>query len=104
MKVKAGVLYKANTPIEIKELKQGPPKSNEVKIKMLAAGVCASDHHVMKGETNFPMPIVLGHEGAGVVKDVGPGVRKVKAGDHVVLHWVKGSGIASTPPRDNMKV
>ena len=51
--VKACVLYKANTPIEIKELKQGPPKSNEVKIKMLAAGVCASDHHVMKGDLTF---------------------------------------------------
>ena len=69
--VKAAVLYEANKPMLIKDLYQESPKSNEVKVKMLAAGVCASDHHIMKGETAFPMPIVVGHEGAGIVEDVG---------------------------------
>ena len=69
--VKAAVLYEANKPMVIKDLDQQSPKSNEVKVKMLAAGVCASDHHVMKGETAFPMPIVVGHEGAGIIKEIG---------------------------------
>ena len=90
--VKAGVLYKANTPIEIKELKQDPPKSNEVKIKMLAAGVCASDHHVMKGQTNFPMPIVLGHEGAGIVEDLGDNVTSINKGEKCILSFVPSCG------------
>ena len=86
--VKAAVLYEANKPMVVKDLKQQSPKSNEVKVKMLAAGVCASDHHVMKGETAFPMPIVLGHEGAGIIEDVGENVTSVSKGDKCILSFV----------------
>ena len=72
--VKAAVLYEAKKPMPIVDLEQGAPKAGEVRIRMAAAGVCASDHHVMMGETSFPMPIVLGHEGAGIVDEVGEGV------------------------------
>ena len=75
--VKAAVLYEPNKPMVIKDLRQESPKSNEVKVKMLAAGVCASDHHIMKGETSFPMPIVVGHEGAGIIEDIGENVTSV---------------------------
>ena len=90
--VKAAVLYEANQPMIIKDLKQENPKSNEVKVKMLAAGVCASDHHVMKGETAFPMPIVVGHEGAGIIEDVGENVTSVSKGDKCILSFVASCG------------
>ena len=91
--VKAAVLYEANKPMVVKDLNQQSPKSNEVKVKMLAAGVCASDHHVMKGETAFPMPIVLGHEGAGIIEDVGENVTSVNKGDKCILSFVASCGL-----------
>ncbi len=90
--VRAAVLYAANEPMPIKELEQLPPRNGEVRVKIGAAGVCASDHHVMKGETNFPMPIILGHEGAGVVDAVGDGVSDVKPGDRCILSFVPSCG------------
>ena len=59
---------------------------------MLAAGVCASDHHIMKGETAFPMPIVVGHEGAGIIEDVGENVTSVSKGDKCILSFVASCG------------
>ena len=56
----------------IVELDQSEPKTGEVRVKMAAAGICASDHHVMTGDNPTPMPIVLGHEGAGVVDAIYP--------------------------------
>ena len=76
----------------IADLEQQAPKAGEVRVRMGAAGVCASDHHVMKGETTFPMPIVLGHEGAGVVEEVGSGVTSVKPGDRCILSFVASCG------------
>lgn len=90
--VRAAVLYAANEPMPIKELEQLPPRNGEVRVNIGAAGICASDHHVMKGETNFPLPIVLGHEGAGVVDEVGEGVTDVKPGDRCILSFVPSCG------------
>lgn len=90
--VKAAVLYEPNTRMPIVDLQQEEPKAGEVRVKMKAAGICASDHHVMKGETTFPMPIVLGHEGAGVVDAVGPGVTTVKPGQSCILSFVPNCG------------
>ncbi len=90
--VKAAVLYEPNKPMVIKDLRQESPKSNEVKVKMLAAGVCASDHHIMKGETSFPMPIVVGHEGAGIIEDIGENVTSVSKGDRCILSFVASCG------------
>ncbi len=70
-------------------------------VKVKYSGICGSQLDEIsgkKGEDLF-LPHLLGHEGSGVVIDVGPGVRKVKEGDHVVLHWMKGSGIDSSPPK-----
>ena len=72
--MRAAVLLEANKPMPIMELQQSKPKTGEVLVKMSAAGVCASDHHVMTGEAPMPMPIVLGHEGSGIVEEIGPGV------------------------------
>ena len=90
--VRAAVLYAPNERMPVKDLEQLPPRNGEVRVKIGAAGICASDHHVMKGETSFPMPIVLGHEGAGVVDEVGEGVSGIKPGDRCILSFVPSCG------------
>src|SRR5260370_38840865 len=69
----------------MEDLKLAPPKAEEVRVKVAANGACHSDLHVMTGDMRMPMPVVLGHEGAGIVAEVGAGVASVKEGDHVVL-------------------
>ena len=90
--VKAAVLYEPNQPLQIEELRQDPPKAGEVRVRMAVAGLCASDHHVMKGNAMLPLPVVLGHEGAGTVVDVGEGVDGVKPGYRCILSFVSNCG------------
>ena len=80
MKTKAAVLYEANTPMVIETVDLQEPQEGEVLVKVAAAGVCHSDFHIMKGEWAWPMPAILGHEGAGIVERVGPGVTPRQAG------------------------
>jgi len=90
--LKAAVLIESKKPMPILELNQSEPKTGEVLVKMSAAGICASDHHVMTGDNPTPMPIVLGHEGSGVIEAIGPGVSSVKVGDRCVLSFVPNCG------------
>ena len=90
--MKAAVLYNFNETLKVKDLEQDPPKTGEVRIKMGAAGICASDHHVMKGTAIQPLPVVLGHEGAGTVSEIGEGVTTVKPGDRCILAFVAHCG------------
>ncbi len=90
--MKAAVLYEVDQPLQIRDLLQDPPKGNEVRVKTEVAGLCASDHHVMKGRAIQPLPIVLGHEGAGIVEEVGEGVTRVKPGDRCILSFVSNCG------------
>ncbi|MFT5176210.1 MAG: S-(hydroxymethyl)glutathione dehydrogenase/alcohol dehydrogenase [Gammaproteobacteria bacterium] len=92
MKTKAAVLYQPNTPMVIEELDLQEPADGEVLVKITAAGVCHSDYHVMKGEWGSPLPVVLGHEGAGIVEGIGTGVKNVKVGDHVILNFRPNCG------------
>jgi S-(hydroxymethyl)glutathione dehydrogenase/alcohol dehydrogenase len=85
--MKAAVLYRPGEPLVIEDLHLAPPKAGEVRVRVAANGACHSDLHVMTGDMRMPLPIVLGHEGAGIVVDVGPGVTTVKEGDHVVLSF-----------------
>ncbi|KPC99641.1 NDMA-dependent alcohol dehydrogenase [Geobacillus sp. BCO2] len=85
---KAAVLHRYGGPLSIEEVDVAAPKRGEVKVKLKAAGLCHSDWHVIDGTLPLPLPIVLGHEGAGIVEEVGEGVTSVKRGDHVVLNWV----------------
>ena len=87
MKAKAAILFEPGQKLQIKEVEVEPPKPGEVLIRMVAAGVCHSDLHVMTGHLSAPVPAVLGHEGAGIVQEVGPGVTSVKPGDHVIPLW-----------------
>lgn len=92
MKVKATVFYEPHTPFKIETLDLEPPRAGEVLVKIAAVGVCHSDWHLMTGATKHPVPVVPGHEGAGVVEAVGPGVTRVKVGDHVALNWAPNCG------------
>ena len=94
--MKAAVLYETNQGVEIKDLVQDPPKAGEVRVKIGAAGVCASDRHIMTGSAILPLPLVLGHEGAGTVVEVGEGVTRVKPGDRCILSFVSNCGHCRT--------
>jgi Zn-dependent alcohol dehydrogenase len=90
--IRAAVLYEFNQPLVIQELELDPPKTGEVLVRMAASGVCHSDLHGAQGIHPTALPIVLGHEGAGVVEGVGPGVAGLSAGDHVLLTWLPYCG------------
>ncbi|MGQ4810264.1 NDMA-dependent alcohol dehydrogenase [Candidatus Entotheonellaceae bacterium PAL068K] len=90
--MQAAVLYEADQPLAIEELTLLPPKTGEVRVRYAASGVCHSDLHYIKGDRICPMPVVMGHEGAGVVEEVGPGVTYVAPGDHVILSLVPACG------------
>ena len=104
MEATAAVLYQANEPLRIEKVEVLPPRADrsfsrprrpgpgEVRVRIHAAGVCHSDLHVMKGDQPMKMPIILGHEGAGVVEDVGVGVTSVEPGDHVIPIWRMSCG------------
>src|SRR5690348_16723493 len=92
MKIQAAVLFQPSTPFEVLDLELDEPRSGEVLVRLAAAGVCHSDYHLVSGATRHPMPVVAGHEGAGVVEAVGPDVTSVQAGDHVVLNWAPACG------------
>jgi S-(hydroxymethyl)glutathione dehydrogenase/alcohol dehydrogenase len=93
MKVKAAVLYDVKAPFEITELDLDGPGPGEVLIRYVAAGLCHSDLHLTDGDLVPRFPIVGGHEGAGVIEEVGPGVTKVAPGDHVVCSFIPNCGV-----------
>ncbi len=91
--MRASVLFEQGQPLETEDLELAPPKEDEVVVRMAASGVCHSCLHAADGSwKGYPMPIVLGDEGAGVVEEVGPGVRHVEVGDHVILSWAPSCG------------
>jgi len=91
-RVRAAVLRAPGGAVEILEVELDDPRPGEVEVAIAAAGVCGSDLHVVVGDWDVPMPVVLGHEGAGVVTGVGPGVDDLAAGDHVILSWAPQCG------------
>lgn len=92
MKIRAAVLYAADQPFAIEELDLAPPQAGEVLVRVQAVGVCHSDWHLVTGATKHVMPVVPGHEGAGIVAAVGPGVTRCKPGDLVALNWAPSCG------------
>jgi S-(hydroxymethyl)glutathione dehydrogenase/alcohol dehydrogenase len=90
--VKAAVLYEFGAPLVVEELELDPPGPGEILVRMAASGVCHSDLHVLQGVHPTALPVVLGHEGAGVVEEVGAGVAHVRPGDHVMLTWLPYCG------------
>lgn len=92
MKTKAAVLHGPHQDFEIMELDLDGPKQGEVLIKFSAAGLCHSDLHLIDGHLEPRFPIVGGHEGAGIVEEVGVGVTRVQPGDHVVCSFLPSCG------------
>jgi S-(hydroxymethyl)glutathione dehydrogenase / alcohol dehydrogenase len=89
--VKALVAHALNQ-IAVEEVRIDPPKAGELLVRMGATGVCHSDLSVVNGTIPMPLPLVLGHEGAGVIEELGEGVRGFAVGDHVVLSFVPACG------------
>lgn len=83
---RALVLRKVGDEPAVEAVETAPPRAGEVRVRVVASGICGSDLHVLDGRSEaMTLPVVMGHEGAGVVEAVGPGVTSVVAGDHVVL-------------------
>ncbi len=92
MRIKAAVLYRPREPLSVEEVELAPPKAGEVRVKIAACGVCHSDLHFLEGSVPIVTPVVLGHEAAGIVEEVGPEVRDVAPGDHVVISFIPTCG------------
>jgi NDMA-dependent alcohol dehydrogenase len=90
--VRAAVLYGTNEPFRVEDVDLDEPGPGEVCVRLHASGVCRSDWATATGEIPSPLPAVLGHEGAGLVEAVGPGVESVRPGDRVVLSWLPFCG------------
>lgn len=93
MKTKGALIWEFNQPWSIEEIEIGDPQPGEVKVQMEASGMCHSDHHLVTG--GIPMlgfPVLGGHEGAGIVTEVGAGVEGVAPGDHVVMSFIPSCG------------
>jgi S-(hydroxymethyl)glutathione dehydrogenase/alcohol dehydrogenase len=93
--MKAAVLEEINAPLTIADVELGDLSFGQVLVKVLVSGICGSQLQEIAGNKNNAkfLPHLMGHEGCGVVQEVGPGVTKVKQGDKVVMHWRKGDGI-----------
>ncbi len=92
MKTKAAILWETNTPWSVEEIELDPPGHGEVLVKLAASGLCHSDEHLVTGDLPFALPIIGGHEGAGVVQEVGEGVSWLAVGDHVVFGFIPSCG------------
>ena len=92
MKTRAALFHAVGEPFEVAEIHLDEPRSHEVVVRMAAVGICGTDLHQVKGEFRRPTPMVLGHEGAGVVEEVGADVTLVRPGDEVVLSWAPSCG------------
>ena len=103
MRTRAAVLYAPHTEYKIEEIELDDPKANEVLVRFVASGMCHSDEHMVTGDMAMDpsilemlgwqqYPIILGHEGGGIVEKVGPGVTELAVGDHVVTSFVPSCG------------
>ncbi|MBM7365496.1 NDMA-dependent alcohol dehydrogenase [Gordonia hydrophobica] len=93
MKTKAAVLHGVNEEWKVEEVELGDPVAGEVQVRLASSGLCHSDHHLRTGQSPVPMPVVGGHEGAGTVIKVGPGVTRFAEGDHVVTAFIPACGV-----------
>ncbi|XP_069834468.1 alcohol dehydrogenase 1-like [Dendropsophus ebraccatus] len=93
IKCKAAVCWAPKRPLSIEEIEVAPPKAHEVRIKIVATGVCRSDDHVINGAVaEIKFPVILGHEGTGIVESVGEGVTDLKPGDKVIPLFIPQCG------------
>src|SRR3954447_17790853 len=96
MRVRAALFEAPGVPLVVRTVDLDPPGPGDALVRIDAVGICGSDLHVVKGEWVRPRPMVLGHEGAGVVEAVGSDVDDLAVGDRVILSWAPAS---SSPGR-----
>ena len=96
MNINAAILWEQSAPLSVERAELEAPRTGEVLVEVKAAGVCHSDLHPARGEWTVRTPLVLGHEGAGIVREVGEGVESLRAGDTVVFYWAPPCGVC--PP------
>src|SRR5262245_18983030 len=96
MNITAAILWEQGKPLSVETAELDPPGPGEVLVAVKAAGVCHSDYHPARGDWPMKTPVVLGHEGAGIVQEIGAGVTHVTPGDHVVFCWAPPCGVC--PP------
>ncbi len=92
MKTRAAVLWDRNKEWSVEEIELDPPKEGEVRVAIGGSGLCHSDEHVVTGDLPTQVPLVGGHEGAGTVEEVGPGVTGIAPGDRVIFSFVPSCG------------
>lgn len=92
MRFQAAVLHEVSAPLRVQEVEMAALRPGDVLVRVRASGLCHTDLEVMQGSLAYPLPIVLGHEGAGVVEAVGSDVASVKPGDHVICSWNPSCG------------
>jgi S-(hydroxymethyl)glutathione dehydrogenase/alcohol dehydrogenase len=100
MEFKAAVLHEVGGPLAIEQVEAGPLKATDVLVRLKASGLCHTDLEAINGQLVYPLPLVLGHEAAGIVEAVGDAVRLVKPGDHVVCSWNPNCGYCFYCDRD----
>lgn len=96
MNINAAILWEQGAALSVEEAELERPRAGEVLVEVKAAGVCHSDLHPARGDWPARTPLVLGHEGAGIVREVGEGVTRLREGDHVVFCWAPPCGVC--PP------
>jgi S-(hydroxymethyl)glutathione dehydrogenase/alcohol dehydrogenase len=89
---RAAILWETGQPWSVEDVDLDPPKEQEVLVRMVASGLCHSDDHGRTGDMPMVLPVVGGHEGSGVVEEVGPGVTTLHPGDHVVTSYIPSCG------------
>ena len=96
MRIHAAILWEQGQPLSVESVDLEGPGPGEVLVEVKAAGVCHSDLHPARGDWPMKTPVVLGHEGAGIVREAGAGVTSLGGGDHVVFCWAPPCGVC--PP------
>lgn len=90
IKCRAAVAYGPNRPLTVEDIYVDSPKSGEIRIKIIGSGICRSDLHIL--DTNiandFTFPLIMGHEGSGIVESIGSDVTGISVGDHVIPLWI----------------
>jgi S-(hydroxymethyl)glutathione dehydrogenase/alcohol dehydrogenase len=93
---RAAILWETGQPWSVEDVELDPPKAQEVLVRLVASGLCHSDDHGRTGDLPMALPVVGGHEGAGIVEEVGAGVTRLRPGDHVVLSFIPACGHCSS--------
>jgi NDMA-dependent alcohol dehydrogenase len=92
MQTRSALVYEYGQPFQVETLELDEPREREVLVRVSAAGICHSDEHARIGEMRPRLPLACGHEGAGIVERVGPGVTRCKPGDHIVFSFIPACG------------